>query len=195
MRAAAEAAGWTAGGRVRVLQAGRNGGFGAGNNAGIRAGLAGGAAPDYVYLLNSDAFPDPGAIRALLDHLEAHPAVGLAGSYIHGPDGEPHLTAFRFPSLWSELEGAARTGPITRLLARHVVPLPIPSDRHAGRLAGRRERDDAHGACSTRSGSSTSASFSTSRRPTSAGGRRPPAGRPSTCARARSPTSARSPPG
>ena len=127
MRAAAEAAGWTAGGRVRVLQAGRNGGFGAGNNAGIRAGLAGGAAPDYVYLLNSDAFPDPGAIRALLDHLEAHPAVGLAGSYIHGPDGEPHLTAFRFPTLWSELEGAARTGPITRLLARHVVPLPIPA--------------------------------------------------------------------
>ena len=126
MAAAAEARGWTEGGRVRVLQSGRNGGFGAGNNAGIRAGLARGAAPDYVYLLNSDAFPDPGAIRALLDHLEAHPEVGLAGSYIHGPDGEPHLTAFRFPSLWSEFEGAARTGPITRLLARHVVPLPIP---------------------------------------------------------------------
>ena len=33
---------------VRVIQAGRNGGFGAGNNVGIRAGLPGGGRPDYV---------------------------------------------------------------------------------------------------------------------------------------------------
>ena len=58
-----------------------------------------------------------------------HPDVGFAGSYIHGPDGEPHATAFRFPTLWSEFEGAARVGPISRLLARHVVPLPIPEAR------------------------------------------------------------------
>ena len=93
-----------------------NGGFGAGNNAGIRAGLADGARPDYVYILNSDAFPDPGAIRALLDHLQTHPDTGLAGSYIHGPDGAPHLTTFRFPSIASEFEGAARLGPVSRWL-------------------------------------------------------------------------------
>ena len=123
MAAAVAAAGWEG---VRVLQSGRNGGYGAGNNFGIRAGLAGGRLPDYVYILNSDAFPDPGAIRLLVDALDADPAIGFAGSYIHGPDGEPHVTAFRYPTLWSEFEGAARTGPVSRLLSKHVVTLPIP---------------------------------------------------------------------
>ncbi|MCC5972565.1 MAG: glycosyltransferase family 2 protein [Rubellimicrobium sp.] len=115
--------GWS---RVRVLQSGRNGGFGAGNNFGIRAGLRNGARPDYVYILNSDAFPDTGAIRALIDHLETHPDTGFAGSYIHGPDGEAHLTSFRFPSIASEFEGAARTGPISRMLGSRAVPIPVP---------------------------------------------------------------------
>lgn len=123
IRAAVEAQGWD---RVRVIQAGRNGGFGAGNNVGIRAGLPGGEVPDYVYLLNSDAFPAPETIRLLRDHLEASPRLGMAGGYVGGEDGVPHQTLFRFPSIASEFEGAARTGPITRLLRRHVVPLPIP---------------------------------------------------------------------
>ncbi len=123
MTAHAAAQGWT---RVRVLQAGRNGGFGAGNNFGIGAGLHDGARPDYLYVLNSDAFPDPGAIRALVTHLETHPQAGFAGSFIHGPDGDPHLTTFRFPSILGEFEGAIRFGPVTRLLTNSVVPLPTP---------------------------------------------------------------------
>lgn len=118
------AQGWD---RVQVLQAGNNGGFGAGNNAGIRAGLPGGVRPDYIYILNSDAFPDRDAIRVLRDHLDQNPAVGFAGGYVHGLEGEPHQTLFRFPSIASEFEGAARTGPISRLLRKHVVPLPIPT--------------------------------------------------------------------
>lgn len=113
--------------RVRVIQSGRNGGYGAGNNVGIRAGLPGGVAPDYVYILNSDAFPAPDAIRILRDYLDAHPGVGFAGSHIHGEDGEPHTTAFRFPSALGELEGAAKTGPVTRLLRRWVVAPPLPA--------------------------------------------------------------------
>jgi hypothetical protein len=111
---------------VRVIQSGRNGGFGAGNNAGIRAGLPGGARPDYVYLLNSDAFPAPDAIRALRDHLDGHPATGLAGSFIHGTDGVPHRTAFRFPSAAGEFEAAVRFGPVSRLLRQRIVAQPIP---------------------------------------------------------------------
>lgn len=122
-----EARGWTTGPhRVRVVQSGRNGGFGAGNNVGIRTGLPDGARPDYVYLLNSDAFPAPDAIHALLDHLERHPGTGFAGSFIHGLDGEPHRTAFRFPSILGEFEQQIRFGPISRLLRRRIVAQPIP---------------------------------------------------------------------
>jgi N-acetylglucosaminyl-diphospho-decaprenol L-rhamnosyltransferase len=112
--------------RFRVVQSGHNGGFGAGNNVGIRLGLPGGVRPDYVYILNSDAFPAPDAIRLLLDYLESHPKVGFAGSYIHGPDGEPHVTCFRFPSVASEFEGAARSGPISRLLRSKSVAIGVP---------------------------------------------------------------------
>lgn len=112
--------------RFRVVQSGRNGGFGAGNNVGIRLGLPGGVRPDYVYILNSDAFPASDAIRLLLDYLERHPKVGFAGSYIHGPDGEPHVTCFRFPSVASEFEGAARSGPISRLLRHRAVAIGVP---------------------------------------------------------------------
>ena len=122
MSAEVAARGWD---RVRVLQSGRNGGFGAGNNVGIRAGLPEGP-PDYVYLLNSDAFPAPGAIAALLAHLEAHPGTGFAGSHIHGTDGLPHHTAFRFPTIAGEFEQAARFGPISRLLRGSVVAPPLP---------------------------------------------------------------------
>lgn len=111
---------------VRVIQSGRNGGFGAGNNVGIRAGLADGSRPDYIYVLNSDAFPDAGAIRHLLETLEKISDAAFAGSYIHGDDGAPHLTTFRFPSIASEFEGAVRFGPISRLLANRAVPVPIP---------------------------------------------------------------------
>lgn len=123
LRAAVADRGWD---RVQVLQSGRNGGFGAGNNVGIRAGLPGGDRPDYVYLVNSDAFAEPDTIRILLDHMQAHPKTGIAGSYVHGEDGTPHVASFRFPSLASEFENAAQTGPISKILRRYIVSLPKP---------------------------------------------------------------------
>ncbi len=113
--------GWS---RVRVLESGHNGGYGAGNNFGARQGLPDGSAPDYVYILNPDAFPQAGAIRVLVDYMQAHPQVGFAGSRLHGEDGVFHQSAFRFPSIFSEFESAAATGPISRLLQRHIVALP-----------------------------------------------------------------------
>jgi len=126
MQAAVRDRGWDRSGRVRVVQSGHNGGFGAGNNAALHAPLADGQMSDHVYLLNSDAFPQPGSIAILRDYLDAHGDVGIVGSYIVGTDGVPHQSAFRFPSIASEFEGAIRFGPITRLLRRHVVPMPIP---------------------------------------------------------------------
>ncbi|WP_323765902.1 glycosyltransferase family 2 protein [Marinovum sp.] len=116
-------AGWP---HVRVVDAGRNGGFGAGNNHGIRAGRSDGLAPEYVYILNPDAFPEPDAIHVLTNWLDAHPKTGIAGSLIRNEAGAQEYTAFRFPTAAGEFEGASRFGPISRLLRRSRVPLDLP---------------------------------------------------------------------
>ena len=122
------ARGWDAGNRVRLIASPRNGGFGAGNNIAMRAGMSDGAAPDFVHVVNSDAFLDPGCIQILLRHLQNHPRAGLAGSHVRGEDDLPHTTAFRFPSAAGELEGAARFGPLTGLLSSAVVAPPLPQE-------------------------------------------------------------------
>ena len=91
---------------VRFKASARNGGFGAGNNFGMHAGLSDGTQPDFYYILNSDAFPQKGAIRNLIAHMQTHRHCGIAGSAIRGVDGEPHQTAFRFPTIAGEFEGA-----------------------------------------------------------------------------------------
>lgn len=123
MRSAVAAKGWD---RVQVVAAGRNGGFGAGNNFGMRLGLPDGTRPDYVYGLNSDAFPEPQAIARLRAYLDANPKVAFAGSWVHGDDGVTHTSAFRFPSILGEFENAIRTGFVTKLLANYVVPMKQP---------------------------------------------------------------------
>lgn len=123
MRTAVALKGWD---RVRVVASGHNGGFGAGNNFGIRLGLPGGGRPDYIYGLNSDAFPDAQAIQRLRQYLELHPKVAFAGSYVHGDDGVAHTSAFRFPSVPGEFENGIKTGFVTKLLSNHVVPMKQP---------------------------------------------------------------------
>ncbi|MCT4556932.1 MAG: glycosyltransferase family 2 protein [Pelagimonas sp.] len=120
---AVETEDWAQGQPVRVVQSGHNGGFGAGNNFAIRLGCSDGVRADYVYILNSDAFPKPDALRKLLNHMEANPKTAFAGSYIHGEDGETHLSTFRFPSIDSEFEGALRLGVVSWLLRNRTIPI------------------------------------------------------------------------
>jgi N-acetylglucosaminyl-diphospho-decaprenol L-rhamnosyltransferase len=112
--------------RVKVLASGRNGGFGYGNNVAIADALASTSPPDFFYLQNPDAFPDPTAVARLIERMQGNSRVGIAGSYIQGMNGEPHRTAFRFPSAAGELETYARFGPVTRWLRRRVVAIPVP---------------------------------------------------------------------
>ncbi|UXX83514.1 glycosyltransferase [Roseovarius pelagicus] len=126
--AAIDRNGWGVDGRVSLAPSGRNGGFGAGNNFGIRQGLSNGKIPDFYYILNSDAWPERGAIRALLKVMQDDKRAGIVGSFIRGADGPPHQTAFRFPSIAGEFEGAVRTGVVSRLLKDSIVPMPIPSE-------------------------------------------------------------------
>jgi GT2 family glycosyltransferase len=116
------------GDRVEVIPSEYNGGFGYGNNFAIRRALASADPPEYVYLLNSDAFPSEHALAKLVAYMDEHPKVGIAGSFIHGLDGRPHETAFRFPTVFSEFEDAMQLGVLTKLLSRYVVPLPVPAE-------------------------------------------------------------------
>lgn len=111
---------------VTVISSEKNGGYGAGNNIAIQYALQLDDQPEYIYILNSDAFPDDLAIVKLSDHLDNNPKTGIAGSFIHGEDNEPHLTAFRFPSALSEFEDSIKLGLVSKILKNHIVPLKLP---------------------------------------------------------------------
>jgi N-acetylglucosaminyl-diphospho-decaprenol L-rhamnosyltransferase len=102
-----------------------NGGFGAGNNLGLAHLFAGGQPPRYVHFLNPDTEIRPGAVRALVDFLEAHPEVGIAGSRYQTSSGADRAIAFRFPSVLGELERGCALGPVSRLLARQMISRPM----------------------------------------------------------------------
>lgn len=109
-----------------VVESPRNGGFGFGNNYAITRNMASADPAEYYYLLNSDAVPALDAVQRLVTFMDNHKYAGIAGSYIQGPDGTYHETAFRFPSLFSEFEAQAGTGPISKLLKDWIVAIPQP---------------------------------------------------------------------
>jgi GT2 family glycosyltransferase len=73
---------------VEVVEAGRNLGFGGGNNVAIRRALDAGA--DYIWLINNDAKPAADALEALVATAEKSPRSGAAGSVIlsESPPGQ-----------------------------------------------------------------------------------------------------------
>jgi GT2 family glycosyltransferase len=113
---------------VTLITAPKNGGFAYGNNLALRRAKVDGP-PKYVHLLNSDTIVRKGAIAELVRFLEAHPAIGIAGSSFENLDGSDWPKAFRFPSLLSEFEEGVQFGLASRVLRRWVVPqlmAPVP---------------------------------------------------------------------
>lgn len=78
---------------VQIIASERNLGFGAANNVAMAR-----ARGDYLLLLNSDAFPRPGAVEKLCAYLEEHPRVAVVGPRLLNEDGTLQLSCFRFPS-------------------------------------------------------------------------------------------------
>lgn len=118
-----EQEGWV--GWVSVVPLDCNGGYAAGNNVGIRHVLAADPLLDYVLLLNPDTIVQPGALQALVDFMDQHSKVGIAGSRLENPDGTTQCSAHRRPSPLGELEGTAKLGIISRLLSQYrVSPTP-----------------------------------------------------------------------
>lgn len=112
---------------VATMPLPRNGGFAYGNNEPIRAALRGPDPPDYFFILNPDTIVRPGAIATMLDFMDRHPYVGIAGTRLENLDATPQRSAFRFPSLLGEIDLALRLGWMSRILHRHVVA-PPPRD-------------------------------------------------------------------
>lgn len=104
---------------VQLVESATNAGFSGGNNIGIQAVDA-----DYYLLLNSDTIVRPGAIAILLQTAVRERRAGMISPRLEWPDGTPQESCFRFLSPMSELIGTARTGPVTTMLRKFVVPLP-----------------------------------------------------------------------
>lgn len=82
-----------------VVRRGPNRGFGAGVNRGARD------APrrEFLFVVNPDAVVQPGAVKALVDALDADAGVAIVGPAIWTPDGVWYPSARRFPSLGDAL--------------------------------------------------------------------------------------------
>jgi N-acetylglucosaminyl-diphospho-decaprenol L-rhamnosyltransferase len=116
---AVAANGWSA--WVTCVHSPMNGGFAFGNNLGIREAYTTGT-PAYIHLLNPDAQVRSGAIGSLVQFMEVHPDVGIAGGSFENMDGSDWPFAFRFPSMLGELDARLEVGLVTRLLGPWVVP-------------------------------------------------------------------------
>lgn len=66
---------------VTLIQSGRNGGYGYGNNIGIKYALANKA--DYVLILNNDTVVDPGFLEPLVQKCEDDDCVGITTGKIY----------------------------------------------------------------------------------------------------------------
>jgi N-acetylglucosaminyl-diphospho-decaprenol L-rhamnosyltransferase len=81
--------------RARIVRLSSNPGFAASCNAGIEQANA-----RHLLVLGSDAFAIGDAVESLVDHLDAHPHVGLVAPLLLNLDGSPQDNVFRrFPNL------------------------------------------------------------------------------------------------
>ena len=106
----------------------KNGGFAYGNNEAIRPALQSDNPPAYVLLLNPDTIVRSGAIKVLWDFMEKHPEAGIAGSRLENPDGTPQRSAFRFPTILSELDSGLHLGLVSTLLSKWIVAPPVSEE-------------------------------------------------------------------
>ena len=81
---------------ARFVPTGGNHGYGGGANRG--ADSVSGAAEAFL-VLNPDTIVQPGALKAMVEVLEADPTVGIVGPGLENPDGSLYPSARLFPSI------------------------------------------------------------------------------------------------
>jgi GT2 family glycosyltransferase len=115
---------------ARLIALDKNTGYAGGNNVGIRALLNLPTPPRFIHLLNPDTYIRPGAVKELHSFLLANPKVGIVGSRLEDPDATPQRSAFRFPSVWTELDSGLRLGIVSKLLKNKIAAPPVRDDAH-----------------------------------------------------------------
>ncbi|NGZ09616.1 MAG: glycosyltransferase family 2 protein [Nitrospira sp. LK70] len=81
---------------AQLVQTGSNLGFARGNNVGMMRSTG-----RYVCLINSDVVLLDGCLQGLVEFMDAHPRVGLAGPRILNADRTLQISMRRSPSLWA----------------------------------------------------------------------------------------------
>jgi N-acetylglucosaminyl-diphospho-decaprenol L-rhamnosyltransferase len=94
---------------VRVLENPRPLPLAANVNLGIGA-----TEGEYVLNVNPDAFPETGAVAALVEFVAAHPRAGIAGPQMRWPDGTWQPSRRRFPTVGGTI--------VRRTPLRHLRP-------------------------------------------------------------------------
>jgi len=89
--------------------------------AGVNTLLARSDAP-FFFMLNSDAWPQPGALETLLDVAAQEPRAAIVAPRLERPNGNPEESAHRFPSLRLALLQATAAYRLPRLGDRFLVP-------------------------------------------------------------------------
>jgi N-acetylglucosaminyl-diphospho-decaprenol L-rhamnosyltransferase len=97
---------------VRVIEQHWRAGFGANHNTIIRS-----TASRYVFVLNPDTRVLPGAIDGLVDYLDAHPKVAIAGPLLRGFDGHRQFSALRLMTIPVQLVWALSLGKLGAVMS------------------------------------------------------------------------------
>lgn len=117
-------------GWASVLPLDHNGGFAFGNNSAIKKALRSLPPVDYVMLLNPDTIVHNGAIRALVEFMDSHQRVGIAGSRLENGKGGAEWSAHNAFSPLEELVLGAHLGILSRALHRYVLTPPMRGTAH-----------------------------------------------------------------
>ena len=110
---------------VRLIETGANLGFSKGNNLGSR--YAQGA---YLLVTNPDTFLCDGAADTLVDFLEDHPKVGIAGPKVIGSDGMISFTnKRRLPNLVQDFSSLFLIEKIANAIRTRLAGVPFFQDK------------------------------------------------------------------
>ncbi|MBL1209002.1 MAG: glycosyltransferase family 2 protein [Geminocystis sp. GBBB08] len=113
---------------VSVIASPINGGFSYGNNLAIRPMIESNSLPKYILLLNPDTIVREKAIKILMEFMAQNSTVGIAGSRLEYLDATPEHSAFRFRTLFSEIDSGLRLGIVSKILNQWTVTFPISDE-------------------------------------------------------------------